>query len=228
MVSNTNGVFNSAPIDIVGEGKIERPGSKFLQRQEFVEKFEDTNTFGFGKLSSPSLGQQDDASAAIANKESKVAGAIDNNTRASTIVGLASSGLNILNAQIDFVQTSEKAKTNIMLAEFQQQEILSIGRANAFAEESKGFAKGEEALLDVAARGQDVSGGIGQSAQRQEELFGVFNAMIIETNAIRKSFGLEKQQAILESQIDIAEINRDTAIASSAISAGVSLAGGFI
>jgi len=127
-------------------------------------------------------------------------------------------GAQILNADFKFQQISSKARMNQMLASFQQGEIFQAGKSQALRAESEGFARGEQALLAAAAQGQETTGGIAQSGQRAEELFGILRASMIETNAIRKIMGLEQQKALQEHEVNLAKIERDASIATSALS----------
>lgn len=123
-----------------------------------------------------------------------------------------------LNEYFKFSQISAKAKTNIMLANYQADQALSLGKDAALREETKGFARGEQALLAAAAQGQEVSGGIARSAQLSEELYGVYNAMAIESNAIREAYGYKSQALMIKGEVDLAKIQRDLNISSSLIS----------
>lgn len=138
-------------------------------------------------------------------------------------LALAKAGVGILNAQIEFSQIESKGKTNIMLANAQFNESLNIGRQQALRAETQGFARGEQAVLSAVAQGQDASGGIAQSAQLAEETLGILNAAQIENNAIRQAYGFKQEAALTQHDINLAEINRNAQIATSALSGAIAL-----
>lgn len=129
-------------------------------------------------------------------------------------------GLEILNANSKMRQIQEKAKHNIMLANFQAAEIEAIGKEQALKAETKGIKRGEQSLLAAAAQGQEVQGGIAQSSQRGEETIGLINAMAIESNAIRKAFGYRSQASLLQLESDLAEVQRDREVVGSLLDIG--------
>lgn len=138
-------------------------------------------------------------------------------------LALAKAGVGILNAQFEFSQIESRGKTNIMLANAQFNESLSIGRQQAARAETQGFARGEQAVLSAVAQGQEAGGGIAQSAQLAEEVMGVLNAAQIETNAIRQAYGFKQEAALTQHEINLAEINRNAQIATSALSGAIAL-----
>lgn len=129
-------------------------------------------------------------------------------------LSLMGAGLDILNAQFEFSQLSATAERNIALAEFQKGQILSTGAQAAGRAETAGFAKGEQSVLGSIAQGQEATGGVARSGQLAEETLGVYSAAIIETNALRQAYGIDVQIAAIESELEIAEINRNFQIAS--------------
>lgn len=136
-------------------------------------------------------------------------------------LALASAGVGILNAQFEFSQIESRGKTNIMLANTQFNQSLSIGRQQAAKAETAGFARGEQKVLAAVAQGQEAGGGIAQSAQLAEEIIGVLNAAQIETNAIREAYGFKQEAALTQHEINLAEINRNAQIATSALSGAI-------
>lgn len=145
-----------------------------------------------------------------------------------SLLGVASAVGNIINAQSQYNQIEAKARLNIQLAGHQAAEAISIGKEQALREESKGISRGKSALLAAAVQGQDVSGALATSLQRNEEIFGAANAMQAEVNSIRQAFGYRAQQIQYQSEVSQAKSARNSAVATSVLQGGLSVLGGFL
>lgn len=133
-------------------------------------------------------------------------------TPAQKAIGVAQGGAQVLNSIIEFEQLESKAMMNTALANIQFNEALQIGRQQALKAETAGFARGEQALLEAAAQGQEVTGGIAQSAQRAQETLGILSAITIESNAIAEAYGFKAEADLIEHELNLAEIQRNANI----------------
>jgi len=137
-------------------------------------------------------------------------------------LNIAKAAFEIKGAIDEFEGIESRARFNIDLANRQFSEALSSGKRDALRESSKGFAKGEQALLSAVAQGQRAGGGVATSLQKAEETIGILNAALIETNAIRQAYGFKSKASLIQHDLDIAEINRDNQIAGSVLSGLIS------
>ena len=140
------------------------------------------------------------------------------NDVSKSLTNLAQTSAEIVDAFAEYRNIEANGRENIMLANSQFNEVMSLGKQASFDAETKGFVRGENATLNAAAQGQSVQGGIAQSAQRAEETLGILNAITIETNAIRKAYGFERQAIMTAHQIEVAKLNRNNKLITSALS----------
>lgn len=145
-----------------------------------------------------------------------------NFSKAQAGLGVAQSVAGIADAVLEFEQIDSTAKLNMMFANIQFNESLRLGREQALQAETQGFARGEQGVLSAVAQGQSAQGGIAQSSQLAEETLGVLNAIAIENNAIREAYGFKSEIALIEHERNLAEINRNAKIATSALSGAIS------
>jgi hypothetical protein len=127
----------------------------------------------------------------------------------------------------EYEATESKARFNIALANQQFRETIALGKSAALREETKGFARGEQAVLKAVSQGQSASGGIASSAQLAEETLAVLNASVIETNAIRQAYGYKSKANLIQHDLNLAKINRNNQVATSALSGAIGAASFF-
>ena len=78
----------------------------------------------------------------------------------------------------------------------------------------------DQAILAMAAQGQDVSGAGVQRIAGSYEAMAEQNAMQLEINGIKEALGFELEEVNYNFQVANAKINRDTTILSSALNLG--------
>lgn len=132
-------------------------------------------------------------------------------------------GLDVMNANSSYRQLSGQAQLNIMMARNQAADAVYRGRQAAFAAESEGFQAGEQALLNAAAQGQDISGAGVQRVQSSYEAIGYYNAAQEEINGMREALGFELEEINYDYQLESARIARDYAVIGSALNLGANV-----
>lgn len=125
--------------------------------------------------------------------------------------------MDMQNAQSAYAAHSAATQMNIMNSKMQARDALARGRQRALEERQRGEAVGNEALLALAAQGQDVSGANAQSVESSYEAIGAYNALMEETNSIREALGFELEEVALDYELEQRRIERDTTIISSAL-----------
>jgi negative regulator of replication initiation len=86
--------------------------------------------------------------------------------------------------------------------------------------QSQGRAASDQAILAMAAQGQDVSSAGVQRIAGSYEAISEQNAMQLEINAMREALGFELEVVNYNFQKNSAKINRDMTILSSALNFG--------
>lgn len=129
-------------------------------------------------------------------------------------------GMDILNANLQYRQIAGQAAFNIQMAKNQAADSLFRGRQAASQAQSQGRAAGDQAILAMAAQGQDVSGaGVGRVVGSYEAV-AEQNAMQLEINGIKEALGFQLEEVNYNFQVQNAKINRDATILSSALNLG--------
>lgn len=126
----------------------------------------------------------------------------------------------VINANAKYQQTAANNAFAIQQAQQQALVVASQAQYKMLREQTKGKARGQSAMISAVAQGQAAGGDIAQTAISNEDVYAAEQSMMIEINAMRQVFGLETQQRVLESDIRMAEINRDLEV-SQAIVGGV-------
>lgn len=137
-------------------------------------------------------------------------------------------GLDIMNASTQYRNVEGQARFAIMQSKNQAADALYRGRQAAFDTQSEGRDAGQDALLALAAQGQDVQGAGAERIVQSYEGIAEQNAAIVEANAMREALGFELEQISIDYQLDTARINRDQQYISSALTFGAQAAGAFI
>ncbi len=137
-------------------------------------------------------------------------------------------GLDIMNASTQYRNVEGQARFAIMQSKNQAADALYRGRQAALETQSQGTAQGEEALLALAAQGQDVQGSGVQRVVRSYEAIAEQNAAVVEANAMREALGFELDQIATDYQLENARINRNQQYISSAFTLGAQAAGAFV
>lgn len=217
---NQNQVINSAPIGI--EGTFTAPQDDF--RPEFFVPEQprspiSVNVFNPARedipLSDGTLTERN------IDRQTEI---MENRNKAQAAIAGARFFTDVMNAQSQYIAVSEKAKTNIFLAHQSAADAISQGKQAALQLESQGRQRGDSAKLAMAAQGQDVQGEGVERVVEGQEAVGVYNAMIAEINASRQALGFEQEAVQYESQIEMAELQRNYSIFSSALNFGASAA----
>jgi hypothetical protein len=126
----------------------------------------------------------------------------------------------IMNAQLQYNQIVGQAQFNIQMARNQAKDSLYRGRLAASQAQSQGRAASDQAILAMAAQGQDVSSAGVQRIAGSYEAISEQNAMQLEINAMREALGFELEVVNYNFQKNSAKINRDMTILSSALNFG--------
>ena len=137
-------------------------------------------------------------------------------------------GLDIMNASTQYRNVEGQARFAIIQSRNQAADALYRGRQAAFDTQSEGRDAGEDALLALAAQGQDVQGAGAERIVRSYEGIAEQNAAIVEANAMREALGFKLEEIAVDYQLENARINRDQQYISSALTFGAQAAGAFI
>lgn len=137
-------------------------------------------------------------------------------------------GLDIMNASTQYRNVEGQARFAIIQSRNQAADALYRGRQAAFDTQSEGRDAGEDALLALAAQGQDVQGAGAQRIVQSYEGIAEQNAAIVEANAMREALGFKLEEIAVDYQLENARINRDQQYISSALTFGAQAAGAFI
>lgn len=127
----------------------------------------------------------------------------------------------IINAQATFNQFDSQTRLGIQLAQEQARQIHSNAQFDSLREQTKGQSRGDRARLAAAAQGQSARGDLANTMASNEEVASAQNMMIIELNAMRQVFGIEKKISMAESNVRIAKTNRDTQMVNSVLGAAL-------
>jgi hypothetical protein len=146
--------------------------------------------------------------------------------QAGAVAGGVAAAVDMLNAYEQYIDRTEDAKTNIMLAEQDYGSIISSGKEESLRAESRGFSRGQDALLEAAIQGQEVSGEFAQNLQQREEAFGAMEALAIEVNSLRQAHGVRQEIVLLESEFAAAEQDFENQMINGSIRLGLALFGG--
>ncbi|QDP57309.1 MAG: hypothetical protein Unbinned1322contig1000_53 [Prokaryotic dsDNA virus sp.] len=134
-------------------------------------------------------------------------------------IGLAKAGAAAYGAIKEYEHIESASKFNIALANQQFRETRAFGKDKALREETKGFARGEAAVLRSIAQGQSSTGSVATSLQEAEETLAILNATAIETNAMRQAYGFKNKAIMVEYELELAKITRDNRLITAGISA---------
>jgi hypothetical protein len=128
--------------------------------------------------------------------------------------------ISVLNANAAYRQAQGTAQFNIQMARNQAKDSLFRGRQAASQAQSQGRAMSDQAILALAAQGQDVSGAGVQRVAGSYEAVAEQNAMQLEINGIKEALGFELEEVNYNFQVANAKINRDMTVLSSALNLG--------
>ena len=137
-------------------------------------------------------------------------------------------GLDIMNASTQYRNIEGAARFSIMQSKNQAADALYRGRQAALDTQLEGVEQGQDAVLALAAQGQDVQGTGVQRIVRSYEAIAEQNAAIVEANAMREALGFELEQVATDYQLETARINRNQQYISSALNFGAQAAGAFV
>jgi hypothetical protein len=133
--------------------------------------------------------------------------------------------IDLQNADNAYNNTVGLARLNILQARNQASDALYRGRQAQLDRQLEGYQAGEDALLAMAAQGQDVSGQAVGKVQGSLETVGIFNGMQEQINSMREALGFELEEVAYEYQIDSAAATRQNAKFNAALEFGASFLG---
>jgi len=133
--------------------------------------------------------------------------------------------IDLQNADNAYNNTVGLARLNILQARNQASDALYRGRQAQLDRQLEGYQAGEDALLAMAAQGQDVSGQAVGKVQGSLETVGIFNGMQEQINSMREALGFELEEVAYEYQIDSAAATRQNAKFNAALELGASFLG---
>jgi hypothetical protein len=128
--------------------------------------------------------------------------------------------VSVLNANAALRQAQGTAQFNIQMARNQAKDSIFRGRQAASQAQSQGRAMSDQAILAMAAQGQDVSGAGVQRVAGSYEAVAEQNAMQLEINGIKEALGFELEEVNYNFQVANAKTNRDMTVLSSALNLG--------
>lgn len=146
----------------------------------------------------------------------------DKEAQSKTYLAAANFALTVMNAQSAYGAVSSAAQLNILEARRQGADSIERGGQRALEAQVEGQLAGEDALLALAAQGQDIQGANAQKVQGSLEDIGRYNALEEEINAIRESLGFDLEEVGINFQVDQAEIQRNSTILSAGLNLGAS------
>lgn len=149
----------------------------------------------------------------------------DKESTSKNYLAAASFALSVMNAQSAYSSVSGASKLNIMEARRLGADAIQRGQQRSLEATSEGMFAGEEALLSLAAQGQDIAGIGVENVQGSLEDIGRYNGLQEELNGIKEALGFDLEVAEIEFGIDQAEIQRDTTILSAGLNFGASALG---
>lgn len=130
-----------------------------------------------------------------------------------------------LNATAAYNTVKGQAQLNILQARNQGADAIYRGRQAQMNRQSEGYQQGQDAILAMAAQGQDVQGAGVQKIQASLEAMGIYNGMQEEINSMKEALGFRLEEVNYKYQVDQAKNQKDAAILGSAINLGANLAG---
>jgi hypothetical protein len=131
----------------------------------------------------------------------------------------------VLKANAAFSTIEGQAQLNILQARNQGADAIYRGRQAQMDRQSEGYQQGQNALLAMAAQGQDVGGAGVQKIQASIEAMGIFNGMKEEINSMREALGFELEEINYDYQVNQARNEKNAAILGSALNLGANVAG---
>lgn len=179
---------------------------------------------------SPSLTNQEKAAQRYLDESDKQKAKNEQMAYAGAAISVIKATGGVINANSKYAQTVNQNNFNIQQAELETMRMESDAQRQMLQEQTKGEAKGDRALLSAIARGQSAGGDLAQRAVKTQSVIAAQNRMVIEINSMRQIFNMQSQIRMLESENNMAKINRDLevsqAITSGVMGAGMSMMGG--
>jgi len=132
--------------------------------------------------------------------------------------------IDIVNADSAYQAAKGQAQINIMLARNQASDAIYRGRQAQLDSQSEGYNAGQDALLALAAQGQDVSGAGAQKVQGSYEAMGYEMGAREMLNAYREALGYRLEEEAYNYQVAQAGTNSRNAVSGSMLNTAVQLA----
>lgn len=130
----------------------------------------------------------------------------------------------LMNADSAYRTTSTAVQQNLMLSKLNQEDAMYRGRQKAMDQRSQGNLNADEAMMNLAAQGIDISGAGAENIIEGYRSMGAYAAMREEMNMYREAFKYGIEQIQLEMQGEMAGINRDIQVMNSLMNTGVNAA----
>lgn len=140
---------------------------------------------------------------------------------ARTALTFLKDGTNIVNSYYKYQSIKADNQANIMQANKALMELESDAAFAKLRQQTQGESRGKTARMSAVARGQSSTGDVALSAVSNEEIYAIQQMALIDVNAMRQAIGLENQITQLETSTIMARAQRNTDIANSIASMGV-------
>jgi len=210
--------YSDSSIDIYGADKgSDGGGSRSLSDMSTPPAGPDGVTAGMENLGSDS---NDATAQALEDMSTQGQANREQDAQRETLLAGARFFLDVQNANSAYAAYKGAAIMNIANVRLQGRDSLARGKSRALAAAQEGETMGDEALLAMAAQGQDVNAQATTSVEESYEIVGVYNALIEETNSIREALGYEMQEVAMDYELDQKRNERNSTIISSALNYG--------
>lgn len=144
----------------------------------------------------------------------------DKKSKTQLYLAAAKFGIDALNAQSAYNAVDSAAQLNILESRRLANDALERGRQRSLEAAVEGQQVGGDALLALAAQGQDVQGADAQKVQGSLEDIGLYNGLQEEINGVREALGYDLEEVMTNYQVDQARIDRNSTILSSGLNYG--------
>jgi len=155
-------------------------------------------------------------------KEQQAAAAKAAGTAQLALAG-ASFFIDVMNANSSYNAVAGQAALNIIQTKNQAADAIFRGHQAQMGAQSEGRQAGQQALLLMAAQGQDLKSAGVEKIQGSLEAMGIMNGMQEEINSMREAMGFQLEEANYKYQVAQAGIAKNNAILGSALNFGAQI-----
>jgi len=200
---------------IIGDGSV-KTGNTITPKV-----FGDNSLPPMGKLSKPDIiSATNKQTNAIQEQTKTIQDVADKQANAQLFLAAAKFGVDVMNANSAYGAVAAASRLNIMESRRLANDAIERGKQRALEAQAEGMQAGENALLALAAQGQDVQGANAQKVQGSLEDIGLYNGLQEEVQGIREALGYDLEEVSINYQVAQAEIERDNTILSSGLQFG--------